>query len=109
MDAPLLARLCMALARTDKATAPVQAVGLLVKAPDTKLAIRSPWVAIVNRQTEIAASWPPSWRCRLRSVAGPAWVCAIPRVRPTSGTSEHPSRPPGSAAWALNGKQGVLA
>ena len=33
VDAPLLARLCLALAYADEATAQVQAVRLLVKAP----------------------------------------------------------------------------
>ena len=54
VDAPLLARLCVALAYADEANAQVQALGLLVKAPNTKLPIQSPWVAIMNRQTEIA-------------------------------------------------------
>ncbi len=49
-----MARLCLALAYADEATAQVQAVGLLVKAPNTKLPIQSPWLAIMNRQTEIA-------------------------------------------------------
>jgi phage terminase small subunit len=70
LDAPLLARLCMALAYADEATAQVQAVGLLVKAPNTKLPIQSPWLAIVNRQTEIARklaaelALPPAQRSR---------------------------------------------
>jgi hypothetical protein len=44
----------LALAHTDEATAQVQAAGLLVEAPHTKLPIQSPWVAIMNRQAEIA-------------------------------------------------------
>ena len=70
VDAPLLARLCMALAYADEATAQVQAVGLLVKAPNTKLPIQSPWLAIMNRQTEIARklaaelALPPAQRSR---------------------------------------------
>ena len=70
LDAPLLARLCLALAYADEATAQVQAVGLLVKAPHTKLPIQSPWLAIVNRQTEIARklaaelALPPAQRSR---------------------------------------------
>lgn len=70
MDAPLLARLCTALAYADEAAAQVQAVGLLVKAPNTKLPIQSPWLAIVNRQTEIARklaaelALPPAQRGR---------------------------------------------
>ncbi len=44
----------MALAHGDEAAAQAQAVDLLVKAPRAKLPIQSPWVAIMNRQTEIA-------------------------------------------------------
>jgi hypothetical protein len=44
VDAPLLARLCLALAYADGATAQVRALGLLVKAPNTGLPIQSPWV-----------------------------------------------------------------
>ncbi len=71
VDAPLLARLCLALAYADEATAQVQALGLLVKAPNTKLPIQSPWVAIMNRQTEIARklaaelALPPAQRGRV--------------------------------------------
>ena len=54
VDVPPLARLCMALTYADEAAAQVLAVGLLVEAPDTKLPIQSSWVAIMNRQTEIA-------------------------------------------------------
>ena len=70
LDAPLLGRLCLALAYADEATAQVQAVGLLVKAPNTKLPIQSPWLAIMNRQTEIARklaaelALPPAQRSR---------------------------------------------
>ena len=81
LDAPLLARLCVALAYADEATAQVQALGLLVKAPNTKLPIQSPWVAIMNRQTEIARklaaelALPPAQRGRvcagLRDVVPP--------------------------------------
>jgi hypothetical protein len=75
VDAPLLARLCMALAYADEATAQVQAVGLLVKAPNTKLPIQSPWLAIMNRQTEIArkltrAGAPAAQRSRAGKVEG---------------------------------------
>jgi hypothetical protein len=70
LHAPLLTRLCLALAYADEATAQVQAVGLLVKAPNTKLPIQSPWLAIMNRQTEIARklaaelALPPAQRSR---------------------------------------------
>ena len=45
-------------------------MGLLVKAPNTKLPIQSPWLAIMNRQTEIARkltaelALPPAQRSR---------------------------------------------
>ena len=70
MDAPRLARLCLALVYSDEAAAQVQAVGLLMKAPNTKLPIQSRWVAIMNRQTEIARklaselALPPAQRSR---------------------------------------------
>ena len=84
VDAPLLARLCMALAYADEATAQVQAVGLLVKAPNTKLPIQSPWLAIMNRQTEIARklaaelALPPAQRSR-------AGVAPPPGAAPPGG------------------------
>ncbi len=49
-----MAGLCHVLAHTSEAAAQVQAVSLLVKVPHTKLPIQLPWVAIMNRQTEIA-------------------------------------------------------
>ncbi len=48
----------------------VRALGLLVRAPNTGLPIQSPWVAIMNRQTEIARklgaelALPPAQRSR---------------------------------------------
>jgi terminase small subunit-like protein len=65
----------------------VQAVGLLVTAPTAKLPIQSPWLAIMNRQAEIARklaaelALPPAQRSR----AG----MAPPRdaVRPDDGWS----------------------
>jgi hypothetical protein len=65
-----LARLCLALAYSDEATAQVQAVGLLVKAPNTKPPVQPPWVAIMDRRTEIARelaaelALPPARRSR---------------------------------------------
>ena len=44
-----MARLWLALAYADEATARVQAVGLLVKAPNPKPPVQSPWVAVMNR------------------------------------------------------------
>ncbi len=75
VDAPPPARLCLALAYADEATAQVQAVGLLVKAPDTKLPIQSPWLSNMNRQTEIARelaaelALPPAQRSRAAMAA----------------------------------------
>ncbi len=69
-ESPLLARLCLALANADEATAQVRALGLLVKAPNTGLPIQSPWMAVVNRRTEIARKLaaelaiPPAQRSR---------------------------------------------
>ena len=89
LDAPLLARLCLALAYADQATAQVQAVGLLVKAPNTKLPIQSPWLAIMNRQTEIARKLAAELALPRRSAAGPAWRRrATPSVRTTGGASD---------------------
>jgi phage terminase small subunit len=54
MDAPLLGRLCAALAFADEAHEKIAQTGLLVKAPNTGLPIQSPYLAVMNRQTEIA-------------------------------------------------------
>ena len=48
----------------------MRALGPLVRAPHSKLPIQSPWVAIMNRQTEIARelaaelALPPAQRSR---------------------------------------------
>ncbi len=48
----------------------MRALGPLAKAPNTKLLIQSPWVTIMNRQTEIARklaaelALPPAQRSR---------------------------------------------
>ena len=71
MDGPLLARLCMALAYADEATEKVEATGMLVKAPNTGLPIQSPYLPVLNRQTEIARklaaelALPPAQRNRV--------------------------------------------
>ncbi len=58
----------------------VRALGLLVKTPRTKLPIQSPWVAVMNRQTEFARklaaelALPPAQRSR----AGMAVRDAVP-------------------------------
>src|SRR4051812_1929131 len=70
LDAPLLARLCMALARADEAER-LMGANMLVKAPNTGLPIQSPCLAIINRQTEIARklaselALPPAQRNRM--------------------------------------------
>src|SRR3954469_19823821 len=69
--APLLARLCVALAYADEANEKLEAMGLLVKAPNTGLPIQSPYLPVLNRQTEIARklaanlALPPAQRNRV--------------------------------------------
>jgi phage terminase small subunit len=71
IDAPLLARLCLALAWADDAAGQMEASGMLVKAPHTGVPIQSPYMGIVNRQTEIARklaselALPPAQRNRI--------------------------------------------
>jgi phage terminase small subunit len=71
IDAPLLARLCVALAFADEAHDQIENLGLLVKAPNTGLPIQSPYLPVLNRQTEIARklaselALPPSQRNRI--------------------------------------------
>jgi hypothetical protein len=56
----------------------VQALGLLVKAPNTKLPIQSPWLSIMNRQAEIARklaaelALPPAQRSRAGMTVAPS-------------------------------------
>jgi hypothetical protein len=88
LDAPLLARLCLALAYADEATAQVQAVGLLVKAPHTKLPIQSPWLAIMNLQTEIA---------RKRA----AELALSPAQRSRAGMGPPPGSSPPEDGWSI--------
>jgi phage terminase small subunit len=83
IDAPLLARLCVALGYADEANEKLEDLGLLVKAPHSGLAIQSPYLPVMNRQTEIARklaselALPPAQRNRVGSFdthAGPsAW------------------------------------
>ena len=54
VDAPLLERLCIALAIAKQAMDEVIALGLVVKSPDKGVPIHNPFLPIVNRQTEIA-------------------------------------------------------
>ena len=71
LDAPLLARLCVALAYADEANERIDAAGMLVKAPHTGLPIQSPYLPVLNRQTDIARKLaaelaiPPAQRNRI--------------------------------------------
>jgi phage terminase small subunit len=71
IDGPLLGRLCVALAYADEATDKIAQTGMLVKAPNTGLPIQSPYMAVLNRQTEIARklaaelALPPAQRNRI--------------------------------------------
>jgi phage terminase small subunit len=71
IDAPLLGRLCMCLAYADDANEKIAVSGLMVKAPNTGLPIQSPYLAVMNRQTEIARklaaelALPPAQRNRM--------------------------------------------
>jgi hypothetical protein len=71
IDAPLLARICVALAYADEANEKIEVMGLLVKAPNTGLPLQSPYLPVLNRQTEIARklaaelALPPAQRNRV--------------------------------------------
>ena len=71
IDSPLLARLCVALAYADEANDKIEELGLLVKAPNTGLPIQSPYLPVLNRQTELARklaaelALPPAQRNRV--------------------------------------------
>jgi phage terminase small subunit len=75
IDAPLLGRLCMCLAYADEANEKIEVTGLMVKAPNTGLPIQSPFMAVMNRQTELARklsaelALPPAQRNRMGSYA----------------------------------------
>src|ERR1051325_10153600 len=83
IDGPLLARLCVALAYADEANEKIEQLGLLIKAPNTGLPLQSPYLPVLNRQTEIARklaaelALPPAQRNRVGPYgadAGPsAW------------------------------------
>src|SRR3954452_18175439 len=74
IDAPLLARLCVALAYADEANEKIEELGMLVKAPNTGLPLQSPYFPVLNRQTEIARklaaelALPPAQRDRVRPI-----------------------------------------
>jgi len=71
IDAPLLGRLCMCLAYADEANEKIEVSGMMVKAPNTGLPIQSPYLAVMNRQTELARklsaelALPPAQRNRM--------------------------------------------
>lgn len=71
IDAPLLARLCIALAFADEANERIAETGLLVKAPHSSYPLQSPYLPILNRQTDLARklaselALPPSQRNRV--------------------------------------------
>lgn len=71
VDSPLLARYCMALARADEAELAMAETGMVIPAPNTGLLIQSPWLAIINRQAEMARKLaaelclPPAQRNRV--------------------------------------------
>jgi hypothetical protein len=71
IDAPLLGRLCMCLAYADEANEKIEVSGMMVKAPNTGLPIQSPYLAVMNRQTELARklsaelALPPAQRNRI--------------------------------------------
>jgi Phage terminase, small subunit len=75
IDAPLLARLCMCLARVDEAEE-MMGRKMVVQAPTTKQPIQSPYLAIINRQTVLAKmlaselALPPAQRNRLGANGG---------------------------------------
>jgi phage terminase small subunit len=79
IDAPLLTRLCMALSRVDEAERQMGPI-MLVKAPNTGVPIQSPFLAIINRQTDLARklaselALPPAQRNRLGIHEGRAAV-----------------------------------
>jgi P27 family predicted phage terminase small subunit len=54
IDEWMLTRLCKAIARAEEAEETMERAGMVVKAPNTGLPIQSPWLPIVNRQTDIA-------------------------------------------------------
>ncbi len=71
IDGPSLARLCVALAYADEANEKIEELGMLVKAPNTGLPLQSPYLPVLNRQTEIARklaaelALPPAQRNRV--------------------------------------------
>ena len=87
IDGPLLARLCVALAYADEANEKLEDLGLLIKAPNTGLPLQSPYLPVLNRQTEIARklaaelALPPAQRNRVGPYdadAGPSACLGCP-------------------------------
>ena len=54
IDEWMLARLCKAISRAEEAEETMERVGMVLRAPHTGLPIQSPWLPIVNQQTELA-------------------------------------------------------
>ena len=100
IDAPLLARLCMALAYADEANDKIEELGLLVKAPNTGLPIQSPYLPVLNRQTELARklaaelALPPAQRNRVGPYGpGPGRPVALGRLGGAEMTDTQPAYP----------------
>jgi phage terminase small subunit len=79
VDAPLLAKLCLALAYSDEANdRMVESGGILVKDRKTGLPTENPFMRVMARQTDTARrlaielALPPAQRNRLGPVAHPA-------------------------------------
>ncbi len=66
----------------------VRALGHLVKAPNTGPPIQSPWLAVMNRQTDIARELAAELALPPRSAAGLAW-------------GHRPALPPPADEWPL--------
>jgi phage terminase small subunit len=71
VDGPILSRYVLALAKADEAEIQLAAVGLVVRGPNTGFEVQSPWLAIANKQGEIALKMaaelclPPAQRNRV--------------------------------------------
>jgi P27 family predicted phage terminase small subunit len=54
LDTGLMERYVKCLARCEEAEERMEQVGMVVRAPNTGLPIQSPWLAIINKQTELS-------------------------------------------------------
>lgn len=103
IDGPMLAMLCMALARKDEAEAAMDGKMLVqLRAPGQKkddpprgAIIQSPWLPIINRQTELARrlasdlALPPAERNRIGSLMGGRLGTNADRSRSTDKASKY--------------------